>query len=260
MTSRKEALLRGDLTYQALPCPRCGDTERYVSSYNCVSCNGRPWNHERVLAAGRRREAAQRGAATFQGMKCRKCGSEERYTKSGACVACCRKRAAAQYLPVEIPRAPGVREAARQAGLLRYHGRACRNCGTTERYTSGGACVHCMQQRNRYKAMTKRSRYENPQGDRLVWLNTASPNEAVRALYESIGLSGWHLCYSTTASRHVGEDVLSRPADIGSMANRTAWEQEQIARLGAEVIQKALGIWNMRKHDQWKMRSQPQNL
>jgi len=42
--------------------------------------------------------------------------------------------------------ATNKRRAAAERGKIRYHGGPCRKCGGTERYTSSGACVHCVNE------------------------------------------------------------------------------------------------------------------
>lgn len=35
------------------------------------------------------------------------------------------------------------RQEAIAKGLIKYHGKPCKNCGTDEKYTLNGACVAC---------------------------------------------------------------------------------------------------------------------
>lgn len=108
-------------------------------------------NEERI-------RAIQEGLVTYNGKECKKCGGHEKYVVSGGCAPCQRKRALENYQPVDQSnRMPTERACAKIAGMKMYHGKPCRKCGGTERYTAVALCVACSKEnsRRRYHALAE---------------------------------------------------------------------------------------------------------
>ena len=57
---RMEAAQRGETKFHGRPCRRCGSTERYVCSSNCIACHKSVSNvyHSKVREARKQAEAA----------------------------------------------------------------------------------------------------------------------------------------------------------------------------------------------------------
>jgi hypothetical protein len=162
--SREAALAIGHPHYHGRPCLHGHDGERYTSDHSCVACKtagtGRhPPSRDAALLDGRSR---------YWGKPCRHGHSGERYTCDKKCVVCtylkhCRLAGVepnARYLagaaargralpaaPVRKPRP--VKRArplleARSLGEHYYHGRPCKRCHGTWRYTCNSDCVACL--------------------------------------------------------------------------------------------------------------------
>lgn len=147
---------RGGARFHGKPCRRCGGTERFAASRNCVPC---------VTLAYRKRGQRRGGAgAHFVGDACAKCGHNLRYASSGVCVTCDRARAKAK------------REVAKQSGVKTYDGNPCSKCGGTLRRFGIGDCVACA--RASARRSRRKSREENP---RHHWCSSMWSNYRISA-------------------------------------------------------------------------------
>lgn len=102
--------------------------------------------------------AVATGAKVYHGQACKKCGGTRRYTLNCDCVACARARNTVwrtrnQTTDLQIDVSARNRAEAKAAGKKRYHGRACDDCGGTERYVLSCSCCECMKRKTqKYKA------------------------------------------------------------------------------------------------------------
>lgn len=130
MSPRQRAKDLGAPTYQGLPCPRCGGTERRTSNYDCAQCSrvraadGKA--QRKKFAMGARRAAVEAGAVTYLGQPCPRDGTQERYTRSGSCVRCARARMtkareddAPRALPADMALARDKRDQEQRLALVR---------------------------------------------------------------------------------------------------------------------------------------------
>jgi len=181
---RDLALDLGLPTYTGKP-HSCGGTERYLNGA-CVQCDvemkaRKIERRQRSIAnaearrtqgindrAARRaalphvvawREARAQGFKTFVGREHKLCGTSRRYTNDGACVKCVRDRSIARDHATRVAKpvvAPDTVPSFEGAPPTRYFtGRPCKHGHIAERFISSGACVECIDIRDRAKRSTR---------------------------------------------------------------------------------------------------------
>ena len=119
-----------------------------------------------TLKQGRynRLDAQEKGLKFYESRACKSCKTTTRYTSSGGCVLCAAKRyhgedVSQTYNQVQWRQ---NRQLSLTNGLTQYHGKACKTCSSTLRYTSTKACIEC-HKRIRDAGSKRRRQATNPE-------------------------------------------------------------------------------------------------